>query len=52
MTAYAIENFLPQLGFHYVQRMEAVTTGTATFGGSTAGPPQRQTNEFVVGLEM
>lgn len=44
-TGTANNAFAPQLGLHYVQRMEKISTGTATFGGSGL-------NSLTLSLEM
>lgn len=48
----AAEQFLPQLGFHYAQRMEATTGASVGFGTAVASAPARQLNAFRLSLEM
>jgi hypothetical protein len=52
VTAAARKAILPQLGFHFAQRGEAVSTGTANFGAGSAGPPALQNNNLTLSLEM
>jgi hypothetical protein len=50
-TLVSDETFLPQIGFNYLQRMEATNGVAYNFSGSATGPT-RQNNNFTISLMM